>query len=58
MMDSELIRYTMRNVGLAKDGFAPTAVVTLESQSRVSPSRERSTRPSTRCWSREWAPQT
>ena len=24
MMDSELIRFTMRNVGLAKDGFAPT----------------------------------
>jgi hypothetical protein len=31
MMDSELIRFTMRNVGLARDGFAPTAVVTLES---------------------------
>jgi hypothetical protein len=31
MMDSELIRFTMRNEGLAKDGFAPTAVVTLES---------------------------
>ncbi|OBK74862.1 hypothetical protein A5651_08160 [Mycobacterium sp. 1274761.0] len=31
MMDSELIRFSMRNEGLAKDGFAPTAVVTLES---------------------------
>jgi len=30
-MDSELIRFTMRNESLAKDGFAPTAVVTLES---------------------------
>lgn len=32
MMDSELIRYTMRNTGLATAGFAPTAVVTLESR--------------------------
>lgn len=32
MMDSELIRYTMRNTGLATGGFAPTAVVTLESR--------------------------
>jgi hypothetical protein len=31
MMDSELIRFTMRNEALVKDGFAPTAVVTLES---------------------------
>lgn len=31
MMDSELIRFTMRNEGLARNGFAPTAVVTLES---------------------------
>jgi hypothetical protein len=31
-MDSELIRFTMRNPDLAKDNFAPTAVVTLESQ--------------------------
>jgi hypothetical protein len=31
MMDSELIRFTMRNNSLVKDGFAPTAVVTLES---------------------------
>ncbi|WP_445168821.1 LpqN/LpqT family lipoprotein [Mycolicibacterium sp. Dal123E01] len=30
-MDSELIRFTMRNESLAKDGFAPTVVVTLES---------------------------
>jgi len=30
MMDSELIRFTMRNLSLASDGFAPTAVVTLE----------------------------
>ena len=32
MMDSELIRFTMRNISLANDGFASTAVVTLESQ--------------------------
>jgi hypothetical protein len=32
MMDSELIRFTMRNPRLAKDNFAPTAVLTLESQ--------------------------
>ena len=32
MMDSELIRYTMRNTDLASAGFAPTAVVTLESR--------------------------
>jgi hypothetical protein len=35
MMDSELIRYTMRNASLQKDGFAPSAVVTLESQSAI-----------------------
>ena len=32
MMDSQLVRYTMRNTDLVSDGFAPTAVVTLESQ--------------------------
>ena len=32
MMDSELIRYTMRNTDLVSAGFAPTAVVTLESR--------------------------
>jgi hypothetical protein len=32
MMDSELIRFAMRNASLEKDGLAPTAVVTLESQ--------------------------
>jgi hypothetical protein len=32
LMDSELIRFTMRDPKLAKDNFAPTAVVTLESQ--------------------------
>ena len=31
MMDSNLIRFTMRNESLVKNGFAPTAVVTLES---------------------------
>ena len=31
MLDSELIRFTMRNKGLAADAFMPTAVVTLES---------------------------
>lgn len=40
MMDSELIRYTMRNVDLEKDGFAPTAVVTLESQRGITEPRE------------------
>ena len=40
MMDSELIRFTMRNVGLAKDGFAPTAVVTLESHRGIAEPRE------------------
>jgi hypothetical protein len=33
MMDSELIRFTMRNASLATNIFAPTAVVTLESVS-------------------------
>src|SRR5262245_17009720 len=28
MMDSDLIRFTMRNPTLIRDGFAPTAVVT------------------------------
>jgi hypothetical protein len=32
LMDSELIRFTMRNPSLGTDNFAPTAVVTLESQ--------------------------
>lgn len=40
MMDSELIRFTMRNPGLARDGFAPTAVVTLESQRGIAEPRE------------------
>ncbi len=31
MLDSEVIRFAMRNAALVKDGFAPTAVVTLES---------------------------
>jgi len=31
MLDSDLIRFTMRNKDLAADGFQPTAVVTLES---------------------------
>ena len=35
VMDSELIRFTMRNTSLAKDNFAPTAVVTLESHPGV-----------------------
>jgi hypothetical protein len=30
MMDSDLIRFTMRYGGPSRDGFAPTAVVTLE----------------------------
>ncbi len=40
MMDSELIRFTMRNEGLVKDGFAPTAVVTLESHPGIAEPRE------------------
>jgi hypothetical protein len=40
MMDSEVIRFTMRNIGLAKDGFAPTAVLTLESHPGVSDPKE------------------
>lgn len=40
MMDSELIRFTMRNDAMAKDGFAPTAVVTLESHRGISEPRE------------------
>lgn len=39
-MDSELIRFTMRNQGLATNGFAPTAVVTLESHRGVAEPRE------------------
>jgi Probable lipoprotein LpqN len=35
MMDSELIRFAMRNTSLEKDGLAPTAVVTLESQPEI-----------------------
>ena len=40
MMDSELIRFTMRNQGLARNGFAPTAVVTLESHRGIAEPRE------------------
>ena len=40
MMDSELIRFTMRNIDLAKDGFAPTAVVTLESHRGMAEPKE------------------
>ncbi|MFY9918810.1 MAG: LpqN/LpqT family lipoprotein, partial [Mycobacterium sp.] len=40
MMDSELIRFTMRNEGLARNGFAPTAVVTLESHPGLAEPRE------------------
>ena len=40
MMDSELIRFTMRNISLANDGFASTAVVTLESQRGIAEPRE------------------
>ena len=40
MMDSQLIRFTMRNEALAKDGFAPTAVVTLESHRGVTAPQE------------------
>jgi hypothetical protein len=40
MMDSQLIRFTMRNEAMAKDGFAPTAVVTLESHPGISEPQE------------------
>ncbi|HKV21580.1 MAG TPA: LpqN/LpqT family lipoprotein [Mycobacterium sp.] len=40
LMDSDLIRFTMRNVSLARDGFAPTAVVTLESHRGAAEPRE------------------
>ena len=40
MMDSELIRFTMRNPGLATDGFAANAVVTLESMPDIAEPRE------------------
>jgi hypothetical protein len=40
LMDSELIRFTMRNEGLARDGFAPTVVVTLESHRGIAEPRE------------------
>jgi hypothetical protein len=40
MMDSELIRFTMRNERLARNGFAPTAVVTLESHPGIAEPRE------------------
>jgi Probable lipoprotein LpqN len=40
MMDSDLIRFTMRNQSLATDGFAPTAVVTLESHRGLADPRE------------------
>jgi hypothetical protein len=40
MMDSDLIRFTMRNPTLARDGFAPTAVVTLESHRGLAEPRE------------------
>lgn len=40
MLDSELIRFSMRNPSLARDGFAPTAVVTLESHPGFAEPRE------------------
>ncbi len=40
MMDSDLIRFTMRNEALVKDGFAPTAVVTLESHRGITEPQE------------------
>ena len=50
LMDSELIRFTMRNIGLANDGFASTAVVTLESVRGNSRPRGGVRRASTRRW--------
>ena len=40
LMDSELVRFSMRNGAMVKDGFAPTAVVTLESHPGISEPRE------------------
>ncbi|RDH74945.1 hypothetical protein DVS77_28830 [Mycolicibacterium moriokaense] len=40
LMDSELIRFTMRNARLVEGGFAPTAVVTLESHRGFAEPRE------------------
>lgn len=40
VMDSELIRFTMRNESLVNGGFAPTAVVTLESHRGIAEPRE------------------
>lgn len=40
MMDSELIRFTMRNESLVRNGFAPTAVVTLESHRGIAEPRK------------------
>ncbi len=40
MMDSDLIRFTMRNEKLVRDGFAPTAVVTLESHRGIAEPQE------------------
>lgn len=40
MMDSELIRFTMRYIVPTRDGFAPTAVVTLESHRGLAEPRE------------------
>jgi hypothetical protein len=40
MMDSELIRFTIRNGSLVNDGFAPVATVTLESQPGITDARE------------------
>src|SRR6478735_4627973 len=40
LMDSELVRFSMRNGAMVKDGFAPTAVVTLESHPGIAEPRE------------------
>lgn len=40
LMDSDLIRFTMRNEGLGSNGFAPTAVVTLESHRGIAEPRD------------------
>jgi hypothetical protein len=40
MVDSELIRFTMRNPSLAADGFAANAVVTLESLPEIAEPRQ------------------
>src|SRR3954465_2436812 len=40
VMDSQMIRFSMRNEAMAKDGLAPTVMVTLESHPGITEPRE------------------